>query len=255
MKRSSRPRKTFVNLSESISRQLDMYALAAGAAGVGLLALAQPSEGKIVYTATHHVIAPKHSYRLDLNHDGTTDFTLNNYGACGTDSCQFSLSLKPTNSNRAAGYVVSSFRIPVESALHRGDRVGPGDRFQKGRGEMVNVGYFFQTYVSGPWANVQSRYLGLKFKIKGETHYGWARLNVKVQKTVITATLSGYAYETIPNKAIVAGKETGTDDANLEQSDSATLTAPISPPASLGLLGMGAPGLSIWRRESVGVLQ
>ena len=41
-------RKTASNLSESVHKQLNMYAIAAGAAGVGLLALAQPSEAKIV---------------------------------------------------------------------------------------------------------------------------------------------------------------------------------------------------------------
>jgi hypothetical protein len=50
MKRSSGPRKT-ANFSRSIHQQLNMYALAAGAAGVGVLALAQPAEAKIVYTA------------------------------------------------------------------------------------------------------------------------------------------------------------------------------------------------------------
>jgi hypothetical protein len=48
MKRPFRIRRTSVNLSELISRQLNMYTLAAGAAGVGVLALAQPVEAKIV---------------------------------------------------------------------------------------------------------------------------------------------------------------------------------------------------------------
>ena len=38
MPRSSRPTRTAANLSESIHQQLNMYALAAGAAGVGVLA-------------------------------------------------------------------------------------------------------------------------------------------------------------------------------------------------------------------------
>src|SRR5450755_290968 len=98
MKRSPWTRKTSANLSESIGRQLNMYALAAGAAGVGVLALAQSVEAKVVYTATHHVIGPNHSYRLDLNHDGTTDFRLINSGGCGTDTCGWVLALKPAHS-------------------------------------------------------------------------------------------------------------------------------------------------------------
>ncbi len=55
MKRTSRKPST---LSESLQRHLNAYALAASAAGVGMLALAQPAEAKIVYHRTHHVIGP-----------------------------------------------------------------------------------------------------------------------------------------------------------------------------------------------------
>jgi hypothetical protein len=53
MNRSSTPRKTAC-LSKSVHQQLNMYAIAAGAAGV--LALAGPAEAKIIYTQTHVVI-------------------------------------------------------------------------------------------------------------------------------------------------------------------------------------------------------
>ena len=59
---------------------------------------------------------------------------------------------------------------------------------------------------SGAWVGtgdgVQHKFLGLKFKIEGKIHFGWARFNVTVpaQGATIQATLTGYAYETIPNK-------------------------------------------------------
>jgi hypothetical protein len=62
-----------------------------------------------------------------------------------------------------------------------------------------------------------------------------------------TALLTGYAYETIPNKPIVTG-ETKGPDATTEGPD-AMLTAPTSRPLSLGLLAMGAPGISVRRRK------
>jgi hypothetical protein len=70
MKWSPRPRKTPSGLSESVNQRLTMYALAASAAGVSLLALSQPAAAKIVYTPIHHVIHPNQSFNLDLNHDG-----------------------------------------------------------------------------------------------------------------------------------------------------------------------------------------
>jgi hypothetical protein len=48
MNRSRAPSK----LSDSVHHQLNMYALAASAAGVGILALAQTAEAKIIYTPT-----------------------------------------------------------------------------------------------------------------------------------------------------------------------------------------------------------
>jgi hypothetical protein len=49
MKRCSRPRRT-AELCKSLHQQLNAYALVASAAGVGVLALAQPAKAKIVYT-------------------------------------------------------------------------------------------------------------------------------------------------------------------------------------------------------------
>ena len=63
MKRSSRPRAT-AELPKTLHEQLNMYALSAGAAGVGLLALAQPAEAKIVYTRSHRVIGINQHFNL-----------------------------------------------------------------------------------------------------------------------------------------------------------------------------------------------
>jgi hypothetical protein len=53
-----------------------MYALAASAAGVGVLVLPPSSEAKIIYTKTHHRIGANTAYPLDLNNDGVPDFVL-----------------------------------------------------------------------------------------------------------------------------------------------------------------------------------
>jgi hypothetical protein len=61
--------------------------------------------------------------------------------------------------------------------------------------------------------------------------------------------LAGYAYEAIPNKSIT-GKTKGLGElSNVAQPSPAALHAPTHQPASLGLLAMGAPALSIWRRK------
>jgi hypothetical protein len=68
----------------------------------------------------------------------------------------------------------------------------------------------------------------------------------------ISGTLTGYTYETIPGKAIIAGQTKGPDeiDNSADQLNPTALTVPALPSATLGMLATGAPGLSIWRRES-----
>jgi len=77
MKRSSGSRKT-AELSKSILQQLNMYTRAAGAAGVGVLALSQSAAAKIVYTPANITFGLNQygKYPIDFNHDGITDLTL-----------------------------------------------------------------------------------------------------------------------------------------------------------------------------------
>ena len=74
MRRSLKVDGALCRLSRTLEHQLNVYALAATASGVSLLALAQPAEAKIVYTHIHHVISPEGAFFLDLNHDGVQDF-------------------------------------------------------------------------------------------------------------------------------------------------------------------------------------
>jgi hypothetical protein len=252
MKHSPRRCETPAELSQSLHERLNAYALAASVAGVGMLALAGSAEAKIVYFPAHRVINPHDSFRLDLNHDGVTDFTLRNYTYCNTDQCFFKLQEKAAPGNGVVGVARGSFQ-PYASALNPGVRIGRGQRFY---GKIALLAYVYYggggSDAHGKWVNVANRYLGLRFQIKGKTHYGWARLSVQVNKTLVTSTLTGYAYETVANRPIIAGKTKGPDEiAGLEATTSASFGPPTREPAALGLLALGAPGVSIWRREEL----
>jgi hypothetical protein len=209
-----------------------------------MLALAPASEAKIIYTPAHRILKVGINYKLDLNHDGVVDFTLKNYRckSCGGGA---DLSVLPAAGNGASGFATTSGNWA--SALKGGALIGTR-RYFPGQG-MAYIGTTGdgQTIRGGSWVNVKNRYLGLKFKINGKTHYGWARLNVSVQNLSVIATLTGYAYETIPGKATIAGKTKGPDDD--DQPAPASLKAPPLRPVTLGRLALGARGLSIWRRE------
>ena len=83
--------RKIANLPSSIHQQLNMYALVASAAGVGVLALTQAADAKVVYTPAHHVIGRNELYKVSLNHDEIGDLTsVNRYG-CNQDYCDQSI--------------------------------------------------------------------------------------------------------------------------------------------------------------------
>ncbi len=226
MKRKSREPS---NLSESLHRHLNAYAMAASAAGVGVLAMAQPGEAKIVYTPAHHVIEPNSSFHLDLNHDGISDFTLYCFGSVHLTSASGSfLSVVPSNFE-SSGIVGNNVGSYPAAALGAGVQISIKKQFrgfamaQRWRHSSKGTSTF-----RDPWANggkgVTNRYLGFKFTIKKAIHYGWARLSVR--RGTAVATLTGYAYQTIPNNAIITGKTKGQDVITLD-------------PGSLGQLARG----------------
>jgi hypothetical protein len=100
---------------------------------------------------------------------------------------------------------------------------------------------------------VRDRYLGLKFSIRGETHYGWLRISVQIpnsKKNGFNAFITGYAYETEANTAIIAGQETGAVEASSSMQPGSPQPSSSQPAqASLGMLARGAEGIAIWRRE------
>jgi hypothetical protein len=254
MRERTSPRKPVV-LSEPTQRRLGMYALAAGAAGVGMLALEQPAEAKIVYTpARIHISPPKERFTkkrftLDLNHDGLTDFVFTN--SWGPSDGRLRATFSVNYNFRKNEVLATATYGPCAVGLAKGKSIGPNKGFRKvnaALGGYTSTGSF----VFCPWGDQKAHYLGLRFSIHGKTHYGWARFEEHFGKgnpPGISVLLSGYAYETIPNKPIIAGQTKGTEDSDFKQPNPTSQTVPTPEPATLGALAMGAPGLSIWRRK------
>lgn len=240
MKPSSRPPRTPSRLSDSIHHQLNSYALVASAAGVSLLALPQPTQAKIVYTKAHHVIGLGEHYNLDLNHDGKTDFKLGYFYSRVTSGTIRSIYAAGASGNGVAGTAGSPF---LAAAFKRGTPIPNRHRFSHAKARMAYECDGFigscaaTTSFKGNWVNSSNRYLGLRFKIHGKTHYGWARLSIPFAHYKLTATLTGYAYETIPNKPIITGKTRGPDVATVQ-------------PATIGHLAIGASAIPAWRVKS-----
>jgi len=219
MKAFSRPSRRPSRLGDSLYRQLNTYALAASAAGVGVLAVTSPSEAKIIYTKADVPIANHTILNLDNGRKG--DFIFGTHVVSTTSGIFYGMSVFPIGKkNRIWG------RSQAASALRCGFRIEPNKKkFAYGNDFMGSIrsGRFGNGY-GGSWVDVTNRYLGLEFEIGGKTHYGWARLSVDMYEG--ESTLTGYAYETIPNKAIIAGKTKGPDEVTVQ-------------PGTLGRLAMG----------------
>jgi hypothetical protein len=212
-----RPARVAAQLSASLHRRLNAYALVASATGVGLLALSQPAESKIVYTQTDFIIASGNSYYLLNPADqgvapfifwGT--FVFQTSGVFGDRAC-----FRPYG--EGASILLAANDLPV--ALHAGSVIGQGENFGSGRsgGMLFTYGPYFggtSKHHKGNFKFDQKQYLGFKFSISGKPHFGWARVKPAIhpyfKDTKYTnIRLLGYAYETIPNKPIIAGQTHG----------------------------------------------
>jgi hypothetical protein len=260
MQPSSRSARTTASLSDSVNRHLNMYTLTATAAGVGMMALAQPVQAKIVYTPAHKNFSQYPPLALDLNHDGTVDFYLALGGEATSDGGREFAWVYPPRGLQTENQDVATAKGGYESAvaLRSGSRIGSGRLF----GSYDILAEHFSHFGKGgssstawadQWANggkgLKDRYLGLKFTINGETHYGWARVTVTTNGKNFTATLTGYAYETIANKAIIAGKTQGPNEESREEQPSTASSVAATPATpTLGMLALGAPAVGLWRR-------
>jgi hypothetical protein len=250
-----------VRLAAGVEKSLSAYATAATAAGVSLLALTPAANAKIVYTPADTSIPIDQSVLVDLNHDGIADFAIGNFRSvyhlslkvgCATHTIAGVSPPKGGTCNYQTNQMWGRGMFP--SALPAGFKVRPNKSyFQPGSylgepmvrlfgGSRTRRSYSSHPYSNhsfGQWQYTKNRYLGLQFVIKGQVHYGWARLTVTSlpqPASGILAILTGYAYETEANTPIITGKTKGPDVITLD-------------PATLGHLAGGASQIPAWRGE------
>jgi hypothetical protein len=218
---------------------------------VSVLALAQPAAGEVVVT--------KKTIHIPLATDNLRKPVKISMANNGIDDFSFQL------------YTFSSFRLLIVDGVSTGDdlRIGGGfDAYARALPRGANVGpsnptssfiggalgelsitYTNDRVFRGSWGgNPKNHYLGVRFQLNGQTHYGWIRLTVatnpKAHAALMSATITGYAYETVANKPIKAGTVAiATAEVQIPQK----IQRQTGP--SLGMLAAGAEGLTVWRRE------
>jgi hypothetical protein len=249
----------------TLDHRLKLYSLAAAVAGVSALALSQPAEAEVVIT-NKNIPVPlcgdevPCSISIDLNGDGINDFKFSLISSYDYGFLSRRLHVKADQNGGGVMGTAGGKHGPYASCLLRGAKIGASDHFLARGNDTVEDSYIYYRSLAshgpkelyGKWGgNHPNRFLGLKFKIDGETHYGWIRMTVDTvtsatQQPVMSATITEYGYETVANKTLDAGLS-GADSAD----DQAQETGQRPRQVSLGMLAFGADGLALWRREEV----
>lgn len=171
------------------------------------------ANGQIAYTD----VTPDYDgfntlYQLDLDGDTVTDFFIftGSYGSSPVNAVAIDA---VETSNSFLGSAPGPYEYPF--ALNSGDPISSGqatwfEGAANGVAGTLNYTSCYNGIGSSNWCGVVDKYLGLRFKIGTDTHYGWVRLDVDAAG--MNWTLKDYAYNTVPNEPINAGQTLSTNE-------------------------------------------
>lgn len=156
------------------------------------------------------------SYQLDLNNDGINDFSIFNFEIVNNGFPPARISDDNNGVNAVTViYNYEAFIIPLEE-----DTVIYSDESSNSYPFSV-YGYLdtsdctdLPSWCFMTWNGKTNKYIGLRFLITGQTHYGWARLDFINGQWIV----KDYAYNATPNEPIQTGqKALSIEDFNLQQ--------------------------------------
>lgn len=221
-------------MKKDLQNKLAKYSAAAGAA---VLAVGS-TNAQIVYTDVNpDFVHPGNEtgVGLDLNNDATFDFAI--YSADTVDAgTQYEYTVVApygTVGNEIAGETPSAFDYAL--ALNSGAMIDASINWIAATNTMtyrVDGAYPY----GENWNGVTDKYLGLKFNVGGNVHYGWARMDAAGD----TWTLKDYAYNSTPATGISAG-DMGSGPSAIETMDLESLVHFINQPNNSILVRINAP--------------
>lgn len=140
------------------------------------------------------------AFGLDFNNDGNLEFKISNSGENTNCYIEYNSS-SPINNIWASGTVDENWDIPKNLTINTqigtsGNWVGMGDC------SMTNWSDGSPVFSVGT-----TSYMGFRFKLGSNTHYGWAKVVITGNSTTgYTVTFQQIAYESTPNTSIGAGQ-------------------------------------------------
>ncbi|MEO6436669.1 MAG: PEP-CTERM sorting domain-containing protein [Tepidisphaeraceae bacterium] len=230
--------------STVLNRKLLTYAAGAAAAG---LAGTQSAQATVVYTAGPIPLTVDSGFgttpRIDFDNNTDDEFTVGHERQGGNANADRVLIKElETNGATGAGYVTGPGVFPA--ALASGATIGPAQTYGAAfngnvSNQLIDEDYddntLFESYTGNFTPdNVagNTEYIGVKFRFNdnpvGDLHYGWIGVDFTNQAD-LTGVVTGYAYESVPDTAILAGA--------------------VPEPSGLALLALGAAGLLARRKQ------
>jgi len=178
---------------------------------VALVGFGQTVRAEVVHTVINARTLDKGTIMLDLDGDGIADFALNSFFGQVSCGIRDGWGSSVTLTKRIGGGVVPSKRLPLLAELLPSNvKIDRRTTFYHG---YIQVERSYCDSLPGD----DSGYLGLEFKINGQTHYGWAQVTIDFLSGPHMATIvSDVAYETIPNEGIRTGQIQDNADASPE---------------------------------------
>jgi len=201
--------------SKNLSKRLSRY----GSLSLALAGVAT-ANGQIVYHDVNPDFDGSSDYYLNLNpDDGMTpagvadaidDFRI--FSDAGTDPAPFvRILVERLGSN---SLIASSALYTYPLALSSNYTISNSNtNWTNQQFQTLAFSYTSTSACFGNWCTSTDKYLGLRFDINGNTHYGWAKLDVNVNAGNITWSVKEYAFNMTPDEAIDAGQKTlGVDE-------------------------------------------
>jgi hypothetical protein len=179
---------------------------------------------------------------LDLNGDTIVDYAFQNHflpspGGGVKDERVLDLVLQGTNQAVDSGgnpaALGANVELPGSLSFDTTNGFMAGAKGNDANGDPGP----FTGKTSENWSGASNAFLGLRFDIGGQTHYGWARLSVSNSNdvaTAATATLHDWAYESTSNASLLTGQ-------------TADVAAAVPEPNTLILLAAGAAAVGAYR--------
>lgn len=193
-----------------------------GTAALGLSATTGSSQ-VIVYTDVNpdEVINPGSFYELDMDNDLTGEFFIWIASLSGTYGSTFfsgyQAAVMPWSSGNSV-LVYDYYGYPRPVAMNSGSWISAGQSMSSNSGggwllaqSLVMSGTY--TFGGGAFQGVSDAYIGVRFDMGGQPHYGWVRIDVAPGADKIT--VKDYAYHSVATREIMAGQVgVGIDEEN-----------------------------------------